>query len=240
LYQQSQLHAAFCFYTADPPQVITHPKESKDAVPGQPATFTVQVTGTQPLSYQWQWKPSGDEEGDEEWQQCDKEWCDGTTLKIPSVQKLNEGSYQCVITNCAGSQISTAAKLTTGKNPDNSRMCQVCSICILFYNYYFHTADPARIHTHPSELKNVIPGQPATFTVEATGTETLSYQWQWKPAGEEGGSEEWQPCKMEWSDDNALKIPSAQKWNEGSYQCVVSNCAGTQISTAAKLSISKF
>ena len=106
---------------------------------------------------------------------------------------------------------------------------------------YLHTADPTRIHTHPSELKNVIPGQPATFTVEATGTEPLSYQWQWKPAGEEkGGSEEWQQCKMEWSDDNTLKIPSVQKWNEGSYQCVVSNCAGIQISTSAQLSISKF
>ena len=103
---------------------------------------------------------------------------------------------------------------------------------------YLHTADPTRIHTHPSELKNVIPGQPATFTVEATGTQPLSYQWQWKPAEER--SEEWQPCKIEWSDDNTLKIPSAQKCNEGSYQCVVSNCAGSQISTAAKLSISKF
>ena len=129
MHQQSQLHAAF--YTADPPQVITHPKEFKDVVPVQPATFIVQVTGTQPLSYQWQWKPAGDEEGGEEWQQCDKEWCDGTTLKIPSVQKSNEGSYQCVITNCAGSQISTAAKLTTGKNLDNNCMCQVCSLCIL-------------------------------------------------------------------------------------------------------------
>ena len=105
---------------------------------------------------------------------------------------------------------------------------------------YLHTADPTRIHTHPSELKNVIPGQPATFTVEATGTEPLSYQWQWKPVEKEkGGSEEWQPCKMEWTDENTLRIPSVQKWNEGSYQCVVSNCDGSQISTAAKLTTGK-
>ena len=43
---------------------------------------------------------------------------DGTTLKIPSVQKLNEGSYQCVISNYAGFQISKAAKLSVGKNLD--------------------------------------------------------------------------------------------------------------------------
>ena len=109
-----------------------------------------------------------------------------------------------------------------------------------FYFIFLHTAVPTSIHSHPSELK-VTPGQPATFTVEATGTEPLSYQWQWKPAGEEKrGSEEWQQCKMEWSDDNTLKIPSVQKCNEGSYQCVVSNCAGIQISTSAQLSISKF
>ena len=49
------------------------------------------------------------------------EWCDGTTLKIPSLQKLNEGSYQCVISNCAGSQISTAAELRIGKNLDSNQ-----------------------------------------------------------------------------------------------------------------------
>ena len=58
----------------------------------------------------------GEEGGSEEWQQCDKEWSDVTTLKVPSVQKLNEGSYQCVISNCAGSQTSEAAKLRIGTN----------------------------------------------------------------------------------------------------------------------------
>ena len=103
---------------------------------------------------------------------------------------------------------------------------------------FLHAADPTRITAHPSELKNVVPGQPVTFTVDATGTKPLSYKWQWKPA--RGESVEWQLCKMEWSDNTTLTIPSVQKWNEGSYQCVVSNCAGTQISTAAKLSIGKF
>ena len=72
----------------------------------------------EPLNYQWQWKPAGDEQGgSEEWQLCDMEWSDaGTTLTIPSVQKLNEGSYQCVISNTAGSQTSEAAKLSIGKN----------------------------------------------------------------------------------------------------------------------------
>ena len=118
---------AFCFlflHTADPPCITTHPKWLKDAVPGQPVTFTVHATGIEPISYQWQWKPARDEqEGSEEWQLCDIEWSHGTTLKIPSVQKLNEGSYQCVVSNCAGSHISTAAKLTIGKSTDGNRNC---------------------------------------------------------------------------------------------------------------------
>ena len=109
----------FFMQTADPPRVTVHPQWVKDAVPGQPVTFTVETTGTEPLNYQWQWKPAGDEQGgSEEWQLCDMESSDGTTLKIPSVQKLNEGSYQCVISNCAGSQTSSAAKLSVGKNSD--------------------------------------------------------------------------------------------------------------------------
>ena len=107
-------------HTADPPYITTHPKGLKDAVPGKPVTFTVHATGTEPISYQWQRKPAGDEqEGSEEWQLCDMEWCHGNTLKIPSVQKLNEGSYQCVVSNCAGSQTSTAAKLIIGRNADS-------------------------------------------------------------------------------------------------------------------------
>ena len=108
-----------CLPTADPPYITTHPKGLKAAVPGQAVMFTVHATGTEPISYQWKWKPAGDEQGgSEEWQLCDKEWSHGTTLQIPSVHKLNEGSYQCVVSNCAGSQISKPAKLSVGKNLD--------------------------------------------------------------------------------------------------------------------------
>ena len=95
--------AAFCFLfllTADPPRVTTHPKELKDAVPGQSVTFTVHATGKEPISYQWQWKPSGDElDGSEEWLLCDMEWSHGTALNIPSVHKSNEGLTVCMLWN---------------------------------------------------------------------------------------------------------------------------------------------
>ena len=49
-----------------------------------------------------------------------------------------------------------------------------------------------------------------------------------------GGSEEWKPCD---SNTTTLTIPSVQKSNEGSYRCVVRNCAGSQISNSAELEV---
>ena len=45
------------------------------------------------------------------------EWSHSILLKIPSAQKLNEGIYQCVVSNCAGSQITEPAVLSVGKYP---------------------------------------------------------------------------------------------------------------------------
>ena len=72
--------------------------------------FSVEATGNEPLSYKWQWKPAESEE----WQLCDAQ---GSTLTIPSVQKSNEGSYCCVVSNYAGNETSNPAQLSVGKNP---------------------------------------------------------------------------------------------------------------------------
>jgi len=116
-------------HTADPPCITTQPKDLKDVPLGQPVTFTIHATGTEPISYQWQWKPAG--EGSEEWQLCDMEWSHNTTLEIPKVQESDEGSYQCVVSNCAGSQTSKAAKLCIGKNPCFSQLYENISTILL-------------------------------------------------------------------------------------------------------------
>ena len=102
-------------HAVEPPIIITHPKDSTYTDPGQQMTFTVQATGTKPLSYQWEYNPDTEEGWSEEWQPCSGS--DTDTLTIPSVQKSNEGSYHCVVSNCAGSRTSIAAKLfDVGKN----------------------------------------------------------------------------------------------------------------------------
>ena len=100
------------------PRVTTHPQDLKDAVLGELAMFTAKGRGTEPLSYQWEWKPAMD--NGSEWQPCDVERFPGAenfTLTIPSVQKSNEGSYRCVISNCAGKKTSKPAELKISKNP---------------------------------------------------------------------------------------------------------------------------
>ena len=99
-------------HAAEPPRIITHPKDSTYTVPGQQVTFTVQAAGTKPISYHWQWNP--DKEGvSRDWQSCNGP--DTATLTVQNVQESNEGSYRCVISNCAGSQTSKPAKLA-GRN----------------------------------------------------------------------------------------------------------------------------
>ena len=113
-------HSAFCLniHAADLPRITSHPQEINDAVPGKPVIFTIQVTGTQPLTYWWQWKPAEEGSSSQEWQECDAErFPDASSpkLTISSVQKLDEGSYRCVVSNCAGIETSKPASLSVGK-----------------------------------------------------------------------------------------------------------------------------
>ena len=102
-------------HVAKLPRITTHPKDS-DAVQGKPVTFTVQATGTKPLNYHWERTPAKEGRNDK-WQPCSSaEWSHTATLTIPNVQKSNEGSYRCVISNCAGSQTSKPAKLKVTHN----------------------------------------------------------------------------------------------------------------------------
>ena len=100
----------YCFLLAAPPRIVTHPQEIKSTY-GKSVTLTVEAAGTEPLSYMWQHKTGG---WIGRWQSCDVERFPGANsskLTVPSVQKSNEGSYRCVISNCVGSQTSKAAKL---------------------------------------------------------------------------------------------------------------------------------
>ena len=102
-----------------------------------------------------------------------------------------------------------------------------------------HVVEPPKIITHPQELKDVVEGESAKFSIQASGTEPLNYHWQWKPAEKGSGNKRWQPCPASWSDGATLTIPKVEKSNDGSYRCVVRNLAGEQTSNSANLGVGK-
>ena len=104
-------------HVADPPRVIIHPQDLSNVAQGKSVKFTIQSTGTGPLNYKWEWKPTGGEATTKQWQPCNPKWCKGPTLTISKVDESNEGSYRCVVSNDAGRDVSNPATLTTCKSP---------------------------------------------------------------------------------------------------------------------------
>ena len=120
------------------------------------------------------------------------------TYTIASVQESDEGNYDCVVTNAFGAAASNVAVLAVN--------------------------DPPAITAQPQWLtKN--PGESATFTVVATGTAPLSYQWR-KGGANIGGATA-----------ASYTIASVQESDEGSFDCVVANTVGTAASNAATLTV---
>ena len=74
----------------------------------------------------------------------------------------------------------------------------------------------------------VVPGQPAAFTVTATG-DNLTYQWR------KGGSN-----IATGANSATYTIAAVAESDEGGYQCVVSNAANSVTSTAASLTVCKY
>ena len=114
-------------HAAEPPRITAHPQELRNALPGKLVTFIVQATGAEPLSYQWELKT-----GYGGWQSCDVEEFPGansSTLTIPSVQKSNEGSYRCVVSNIVGSQTTEPVKLSVGKTWIYHACSGLCTRC---------------------------------------------------------------------------------------------------------------
>ena len=87
--------------------------------------------------------------------------------------------------------------------------------------------DPPVITGQPVPQLLIVPGQPATFTVIATG-HNLMYQWQ------KGGSN-----ITSGANSTTYKIAAVTESDEGEYQCVVSNAANSITSTAASLTVCK-
>ncbi len=123
------------------------------------------------------------------------------TLALNAVTAGDAGSYVVVVSNAAGSVPSTAATLTV--NP---------------------AAVAPAITTEPAS-QTVTVGANVTFTVAATGTAPLTYQWQKNTVNITGAT------------NDTLTLNAVTAGDAGSYVVVVSNAAGSVPSTAATLTV---
>jgi len=127
-----------------------------------------------------------------------------TTYTTPATTTSDNGStFRCVVSNSAGSVTSNSATLAVNAAP----------------------VAPS-ITTHPSSV-TVTAGQTATFTVSATGTAPLSYQWQKNGTNISGATS-----------SNYTTPATTTSDNGSTFRCVVSNSGGSVTSNQATLTVS--
>jgi hypothetical protein len=125
----------------------------------------------------------------------------GATLSaytIVQAKKTDQGGYSVKVTNAGGSVTSSIATLTV--------------------------LVPPLITTQPQN-QTVAVGQNAFFSVVATGTAPLSYQWSLNGTA------------LSAATTSALKLKKVQATDAGSYTVVVTNVAGSITSSGASLTI---
>ena len=93
------------------PAITNHP-QNVEVKENETATFTIVVTGTEPLSYQWQ---QSTDKGSS-WMDITGETNASYTIATTTTY-MNDTQYRCVVSNSAGSVESHAATLTVNAKP---------------------------------------------------------------------------------------------------------------------------
>ena len=168
------------------PPAITAPPVVLPTPVGNSVSICVTASGTAPLSYQW--RKGG----------ISVAGATNACFTIAAAQTGDAGSYDCVVSNAAGSVTSSAAVLAVGSAP--------------------------AITTHP--VSQAVPLTSVVgFTVTATGTAPLTYQWRKNGVNFTGAV------------TASHVMNNLQAADAASYDVVVSNPYGSATSSAASLTL---
>jgi pectate lyase len=173
-----------------PPSIDLDPQD-QSALVGQNTSFSVQASGTAPLSYQWYYNTNTILTN-----------ATNSILTLTNVQLTDSGGYSAVVTNVSGSITSAVAQLTVSLPVAPS------------------------IITQPQDQSNILPGATATFSVIASGSDPLSYQWYYNNS-----------TLLTNATDAILTIANVQPGNAGSYSVIINNQAGSITSSNAFLTV---
>ncbi|MSU49019.1 MAG: matrixin family metalloprotease [Opitutus sp.] len=179
-----------------PPTITTQPT-SRTVAAGQSTTFSVVATSATPLTYQWL-KAGAPLAGRT-----------ASTFTLASITTGDAGNYSVTVTNSAGSVTSVIATLTVNAAGTPGG-----------------TAGVAPTITVPPASQSVLAGAGVTFSVTATGTAPLSYQWR-KDGTVLGGATA-----------ASLTLANVQPADGGGYTVLVVNAAGAIESAPATLTVS--
>ena len=133
----------------------------------------------------------------------------GSALALNSVQTTAAGSYTVVVTNSLGSVTSVVATLTVNVPPG--------------------------ITTQPLS-ETVTAGQNTSFSVVASGTAPLSYQWSFNGTPLSGATSSTLTLNNG-ATSSTLTLNTVQSADAGSYTVVVANVAGSVTSAVAALTV---
>jgi len=137
-----------------------------------------------------------------QWQQDGVDIAGATnpSLTLTAVTTTSAGTYRAIVSNTAGSVTSAGATLTVS------------------------TVSAPRITTQPVS-QNVRSGSSVTFSVVATGSTPLYYQWQKNGENISGAT------------SSVLRLSSVTRYSAGTYRVVVRNSAGSVTSNGATLTV---
>lgn len=181
--------------------VITTQPANQTVVVGSSATFSVAASGTSPFSYQWQKST----DGGTTWTNVGT---NAPTYTTPATVAGDNGTLiRVIVTNSVGNVTSTPATLTVTNNAVGPTI----------------TGQPAN--------QTVTVGQSATFSVKATGTAPLSYQWQRST----NGGATWSNVGTNASSYTTAATTTAD--NGTVFRVIVSNSVGNVTSTSATLTV---